>query len=163
MRSLSGRRKVLQLFMNLTQWLHIIHALSLLPPPPPRPPPPARLMKTFFWPLPYSGECHSLVCWPVAVCNAAMRSATGFILILFCGQQQQGAVWSSTAGASFQFWRKGISRPWATNARAAGRVRLVAYPQAYQRHTMCNLAYKHPSQATSEHCLSKRSPVQGLE
>lgn len=78
MRSLSGRQKVLQLFINLTRWLHTVHALSLLPPPPA-----AILMKTFFRPSPYSGECPSLVsCWPSAVCNVAIRSAIGFTLIL---------------------------------------------------------------------------------
>lgn len=51
MRSLSGRRKVLQLFINLTRWLHTVHSLCLLPPPPP-----ARLMKAFFRPSPYHGE-----------------------------------------------------------------------------------------------------------
>ncbi|KAL0034237.1 hypothetical protein WJX77_004781 [Trebouxia sp. C0004] len=48
MRTLSGRRKVLQLFINLTRWLHTVHSLDLLPPPPP-----ARLMKAFFRPSPY--------------------------------------------------------------------------------------------------------------
>ncbi|DBA97113.1 TPA: hypothetical protein ACH3X1_014884 [Trebouxia sp. C0004] len=48
MKSLSGRQKVLQLFINLTRWLHTIHTLSLLPPPPP-----ARLLETFFRPSPY--------------------------------------------------------------------------------------------------------------
>ncbi|KAL3150158.1 hypothetical protein ABBQ32_000020 [Trebouxia sp. C0010 RCD-2024] len=49
MRSLSGRQKVLRLFINLTRWLHTVHALGLLPPPPP-----ARLLKTFFRTSPYS-------------------------------------------------------------------------------------------------------------
>ena len=44
------------------------------------PPPPARRMKSFFRSSPYGGECFSLVCWPVAVCNVAMRSAIGFFL-----------------------------------------------------------------------------------
>ena len=55
-KSLSGRQKVLQLFINLTRWLHTIHTLSLLPPPPP-----ARIMETFFRPSPYNGEYPSLV------------------------------------------------------------------------------------------------------
>ena len=144
MKSLSGRQKVLQLFINLTRWLHTIHTLSLLPPPPP-----ARLLDTFFRPSPYIGECPSLVCWLSAICNLAVRSAIGLILVVVCSQQQRGPIWSSAAGASFQFCGKDISSPWATYARAAGRVRLVAYPQAYRRHTMCKLACKHPFQAAS--------------
>lgn len=78
MRSLAGRQKVLQLFINLTRWLHTIHILSLLPPPPP-----ARLMKTFFRPSPYNGECVSpALCWSFATFGAAVKSAIGVILSL---------------------------------------------------------------------------------
>ena len=55
MRSLSGRRKVLHLFINLTRWLHTVHMLCLLPPPPPE-----RLLKPFFRSSPYNGERHCL-------------------------------------------------------------------------------------------------------
>ncbi len=55
MRSLSGRRKVPHLFINLTRWLHTVHTLCLLPPPPP-----ARLLEPFFWRAPYDGERQSL-------------------------------------------------------------------------------------------------------
>ncbi|DBB08149.1 TPA: hypothetical protein ACH3X3_008337 [Trebouxia sp. C0006] len=51
MKSLSGRRKVLHLFINLTRWLHTVHTLCLLPPPPP-----ARLMEPFHRPSPYAGK-----------------------------------------------------------------------------------------------------------
>ena len=55
MRSLSGRRKVLHLFINLTRWLHTVHTLCLLPPPPP-----ARLMEPFCRRSPYNGNHLSL-------------------------------------------------------------------------------------------------------
>ncbi|KAK9811323.1 hypothetical protein WJX72_001847 [[Myrmecia] bisecta] len=32
-----GRRKVINLFINLTRWVHTVHAMGLLPPPPPAP------------------------------------------------------------------------------------------------------------------------------
>ncbi len=64
MRSLLGRRRVLQLFINITRWLHTVHTLCLLPPPPP-----ARLMKPFFRPSPYNGE-HSGVM--LSKCNYNM-------------------------------------------------------------------------------------------
>ena len=51
MKSLSGRQKVLHLFINLTRWLHTVHTLCLLPLPPP-----ARLMEPFHRRLPYTGK-----------------------------------------------------------------------------------------------------------
>ncbi|KAK9812851.1 hypothetical protein WJX72_004697 [[Myrmecia] bisecta] len=37
MRSQGGRRKVVQLFVNITRWIRTVDALKLLPPPPPAP------------------------------------------------------------------------------------------------------------------------------
>ncbi|KAK9824557.1 hypothetical protein WJX72_011294 [[Myrmecia] bisecta] len=43
-----GRRKVINLFINLTRWVHTVHAMGLLPPPPP-----ASLAIPFNRPSPY--------------------------------------------------------------------------------------------------------------
>ena len=52
--SVSGRRKVVKLFINLTRWVHTVHAMNLLPPPPPAP-----LADTFSRPSPYPGESNA--------------------------------------------------------------------------------------------------------
>ncbi len=60
MKSLSGQRKVLHLFINLTRWLHTVHTLHLLPLPLP-----ARLLKHFYRQAPYSGKHQVLSCHAV--------------------------------------------------------------------------------------------------
>ncbi|KAK9830079.1 hypothetical protein WJX72_009646 [[Myrmecia] bisecta] len=50
MRSQGGRRKVVELFINITRWIRTVDTLKLLPPPPPAP-----LAIPFCRPLPYPG------------------------------------------------------------------------------------------------------------
>lgn len=75
MRSLLGRRRVLQLFINITRWLHSVHTLSLLPPPPP-----ARLLQPFYRSSPYSGE-HPVRCYSSAPTTGNLEEYSSEVLI----------------------------------------------------------------------------------
>lgn len=67
MRSLLGRQKVLQLFINITRWMHTVHTLHLLPPTSSYKAP----LKPFFRPSPYNGEHSGVMLFK---CNCNMTS-----------------------------------------------------------------------------------------